>query len=99
MMRKASHTAPFQVMWTILLAFRSYYIAPVVCEPRHTRLAEFQLFAWSEAEMPDVMQQRAHAEEPMFCYHTALRMAFWSVLAYRETKVLHLFFLPFVSVC
>lgn len=85
---------PIAFMWSVLLLCRSFYLSPVVANPKHTLLMERQAFAWSSDE------EAREGQEPMFCYQTALKMLFWSVLAYRETKVrgaVLLFSPPFVS--
>lgn len=74
---------PIAFMWSILLLCRSFYLSPTLANPKHTLLMERQAFAWSRADAAT----RSSPEEPMFCYQTALKMLFWSVLAYRETKV------------
>ncbi len=78
---------PISFMWSILLLCRSYYIAPTLYNPKHTVLMERQMFAWAATEVGDMARERTHPEEPVFSYETALLMLFWSILAYRETKV------------
>lgn len=78
---------PIAFMWSILLLCRSYYIAPTLYNPKHTLLMERQTFAWAARDVPGMVQERVHKDEPVFCYETALKMLFWSILAYRETKV------------
>lgn len=65
---------------------RCYYCSPTSTK-QHTVAKQdaLQKFAYVPSDYDDVVVQRGQADEPVFCFTTALKGLFWSIASYRVT--------------
>lgn len=78
---------PIMIKMTILLVVEAYLYSP--SDPHDCALklhTTLQQFAWLEAAVPAVQQQRGLPGEPLFCFETMIKTCYFALHSYRHFR-------------
>jgi len=90
---------PMQVVNTVVVIAQAYLQSPKKPEQQAILQVWLQEFAWTEAEIPQKRSERVSSLpedsfegfcmdcEPLFCFETAVKLMYWSFLAYDAGEV------------